>query len=358
MPVYSNIELADMHFMYGRANGNAREALRLYVDVHPNRQIPSVRGFVRLHQRLRDTGSFGKQSHNSGRPRSVCTPEVEVAILARVEQNPETSLRRISAEVGISNPLVWRILHEQQLQPYHVQRVQALNPPDHQARLVFCRWFLRNDAEDHNFLANILFTDEAGFTRNGVFNFHNTHVWADENPHAIMESRHQVRFSLNIWIGILGDNLLGPVVLPNRLTGAGYLNFLQNTLRDLLDDIPLNQRQQMWFQHDGAPAHFSIVVREHLHGTFGRRWVGRGGPVSWPARSPDLNPLDFFLWGYLKALVYSTPVNDLDELQQRVDQGCHLIRATVGVFERVRMSMRRRCRACLEMEGGHFEHLI
>ncbi|GBL73687.1 hypothetical protein AVEN_230681-1 [Araneus ventricosus] len=34
------------------------------------------------------------------------------------------------------------------------------------------------------------------------------------------------------------------------------------------------------------------------------RWIGRGGPVLWPPRSPDLTSLDFFLWGHLKELVY------------------------------------------------------
>jgi len=34
------------------------------------------------------------------------------------------------------------------------------------------------------------------------------------------------------------------------------------------------------------------------------RWIGRGGPIPWPPRSPDLNSLDFFFWGYLKETVY------------------------------------------------------
>ncbi|KAJ4434799.1 hypothetical protein ANN_23370 [Periplaneta americana] len=33
------------------------------------------------------------------------------------------------------------------------------------------------------------------------------HVWADEHPHAVEERRHQYRFSINVWIGILGDRL-------------------------------------------------------------------------------------------------------------------------------------------------------
>lgn len=68
----------------------------------------------------------------------------------------------------------------------------------------------------------------------------------------------------------------------------------------------------MWFQHDGAPVYFSIVVRAHE--TFGQRWTVRGRPVSWLARSPDLNPLYFFFWVYSATLLYVTLVNDLEGL--------------------------------------------
>ncbi|GBN90374.1 hypothetical protein AVEN_197162-1 [Araneus ventricosus] len=68
-------------------------------------------------------------------------------------------------------------------------------------------------------------------------------------------------------------------------------------------------RSSMWFQHDGAPAHYSIDVRLHLNATYGQQWIRRGGPVLWPARSPDLNCLDYFLWEYVKSLVYETLVN-------------------------------------------------
>ena len=46
--------------------------------------------------------------------------------------------------------------------------------------------------------------------------------------------------------------------------------------------------------HDGAPTHFSRVVREYLNVRLREKWIGRGGPIQWPARSLDLNPLDFF----------------------------------------------------------------
>jgi hypothetical protein len=68
--------------------------------------------------------------------------------------------------------------------------------------------------------------------------------------------------------------------------------------------VPLEVRREMWFQHDGAPAHFTNIVHEYLDEKFGNKWIGRGGPMTWPPRSPHLTQLDFFLWVYMQSLVY------------------------------------------------------
>lgn len=114
----------------------------------------------------------------------------------------------------------------------------------------------------------------------------------------------------------------------------------------------------MWYMHDGAPVHFSVIVRDHLHVVYPNRWIGRGGPQQWPARSPDLNNLYFFLWGHLKTLVYKTPINTLEDLRERIVASCETIRNTPGIFERVRNSMRRWAEACLLSEGGHFQQFL
>ncbi|KAJ4429865.1 hypothetical protein ANN_22069 [Periplaneta americana] len=96
---------------------------------------------------------------------------------------------------------------------------------------------------------------EAQFTRDGITNFHNRHIWAYEKPRATVPSHHQVRFSLNMWAGIIDDRLVGPHVLVNRLTGQAYTNFLENTIPHVLEDTPLINRQHIHFLRDGAPAH-------------------------------------------------------------------------------------------------------
>jgi hypothetical protein len=72
----------------------------------------------------------------------------------------------------------------------------------------------------------------------------------------------------------------------------------------------------MYYQLDGAPAHFDQVVRQYLNHKFPNRWIGCGGAQSWPPQSPDLNPLDYHVWGYMKAMVYAHKMNKREELLQ------------------------------------------
>ena len=55
-----------------------------------------------------------------------------------------------------------------------------------------------------------------------------------------------------------------------------------------------------------------------LDATFPNRWIGRDGPTPWPPRSPDITPLDFFLWGYVKDKEFWTPVPNITNLKARI----------------------------------------
>ena len=63
-------------------------------------------------------------------------------------------------------------------------------------------------------------------------------------------------------------------------------------------------RIAMYFQHDGAPSHYTRHVMQHFNDTFSNRWIGRGNTINWPPRSPDLTSLDFCLWDLMKSEVY------------------------------------------------------
>lgn len=344
-----------MYLLLGECRLNFAEAARLYAERYPQRRHPTRNVFQRLDQRLRETGSFEVRNIDRGRPRTRRTPALEEQVLQQVEEEPRSSTRGIGQNLGATHTTVHQILVDDHLYPFHLNKVQGLLPNDYYNRITYCEWLLEKHDADEDFLRYILWTDEAIFTRDGIFNTHNSHEWAHENPHAKIERSHQVRFSLNIWAGIFGDEIIGPHILPNRMNANDFLAFLSTDLPELLEDIPLAARARMWFQCDGAPPHYGIEVRRWLDQQFPGRWLGRGGPAAWSARSPDLTPLDTFLWAYIKEKVYATPVNTLEELEGRIMEAFATI--TPEMLQNVRRNILERTRLCHMEGGGHFEHL-
>lgn len=355
MANYSNEEYADIVYCYGLCDGNSLQARREYQLRFPNRRLPSHRVFAAAYQRVRETGSIQERRHDAGRPRIYDTEEEEV-IIEHFSRDPTTSTRTVARLLGITQWKVWFTVHTARLYPYHYTPVQALEEGDPARRLDFCSFMLHADLEDNNFLTKILWTDESKFDRDGITNFHNIHYWAPrhENPHVVREGAHQRRFSVNVWMGIIHTYLIGPIFLPNNLNGEIYEDFLRNHLCNYLEDVPLGTRRQMVFQHDGCPAHFRLGVRQWLDTTFPQRWIGRGGPTPWPARCPDLTPCDYYLWGHMKSLVYTTPINNEEQLKSRIIAAADKIKEQL-TGRVTRSDLRKRLRACIRNRGRQFE---
>ncbi|GBN55522.1 hypothetical protein AVEN_39201-1 [Araneus ventricosus] len=163
---------------------------------------------------------------------------------------------------------------------------------------------------------------------------------------------------VNILAGILGDCVGRPYIFPGRLTGATYRIFLQQVPLNLLQAVPLLIQRNMWFIHGGSSAHFSRTVRHFLNATYLSRWIRHGGPVAWPPRSLDINPLDVSFWGHMKSLVYQTPVDSAEYLVAIIVVAADKINITLGIFERVRQPFLRRYELCNDTRGRYFEHFL
>lgn len=109
----------------------------------------------------------------------------------------------------------------------------------------------------------------------------------------------------------------------------------------------------MWFQHDGAPLNFSRSVREYLN----EQWIGRGGPISWPARSRDLTPLDFYLWGHVKQLVFRKVCNTEAEMRGRIVAAFEQNKSDRSVLNKVLANLVRRCQTCITRGTNMEQHL-
>lgn len=111
-----------------------------------------------------------------------------------------------------------------------------------------------------------------------------------------------------------------------------------------------------WFQQDGGTAHtarFSITTVSEL---FSGCLLTQHGDIAWPPRSPDLTPIDFFLWGYLKTRVSINPPAHINELKQRIRDDIRNIPAALcqRVFQHLRI--------CIEesygQDGQHMDNIL
>ncbi|GFV97840.1 transposable element Tc3 transposase [Trichonephila clavipes] len=127
-----------------------------------------------------------------------------------------------------------------------------------------------------DFHKRILFSDKAHFWLNGYVNKQNCRIWSEANPQV-----------------------------------AKITNFSIPELNN--DDV-----QELWFQQDGATCRKARATIDLLKDTFGDRLISRFGPVKWPPRSCDLTPLDYFLWGYVKSLVYADKPQTLVHLEDNI----------------------------------------
>ena len=347
---FSNEEYADIHYVYGFCDGNAEASVREYGRRFPARRLPNAQVFIDTHRRFRELGlrNHHDQNRNNIRGRNN-------QILQLFDVNRQLSTRKAAQQLQISQSRVWRTLRADHRKPFHLQPVQNLHPGDAERRVTFCEWLLHESENNHGFLHKILWTDEASFTRRGVVNYHNLHVWAHDNPHEIRPRSFQNEFSVNVWIGILHSNVCGPYFLPPRLNSELFYEFLNTSLHDLLEDVPLYWRNGSWIQLDGAPAHYGLIVRQWLNTNYPQRWIGRLGPVLWPPRSPDLNPLDFYVWGMLKDKVYATPVNTREQLILKIEEACNEMRQNPLQITLAIDSLVRRCRRCIAVNGHYFE---
>jgi hypothetical protein len=206
-------------------------------------------------------------------------------------------------------------------------------------------------------LGKILWTDESTFCNNKMYNRRHIHYWCKENPHIVYARDNQRRFSVKVWCGVVGGHVLGPIFYEGNLTGNQYLQMLQNEIADLMDDLPLDIRINLFFQQDGAPPHNKNVVRNFLNNLYGDRWMGTNGPVRWPARSPDLTPLDFFIWGHVKNLVYNpSPPDTVEDLRNRILNSFLSIKRQSLV--KATNSLKKRAKLCIRKGGHQFEQFL
>ena len=111
-----------------------------------------------------------------------------------------------------------------------------------------------------------------------------------------------------------------------------------------------------WFQQDGATPHTSDVSLARLQQRFPVRLISRRCDPQWSRHSPDLNPPDFYLWGYLKDRVYGNNTQTIPDLKTAITAAIRAIpREECG---RVIENLAHQIQMCLQRRGAHLEHIF
>ncbi|GFX10678.1 putative transposable element [Trichonephila clavipes] len=196
----------------------------------------------------------------------------------------------------------------------------AIHQNDHKARRRFVEWAQNEIAVVPDFHKRILFSDEAHFWLNGYVNNQNCRIWSEANPQVYVETPLHPE-KLTVWCALWAGGIIGQYFFKTdeahnvTVNGDRYRAMITNFF---IPELNNHDVQELWFQQDGATCHTARATIYLLKDTFGDRLISRFGPVNWPPRSCDLTPLDYFLWGYVKPLVYADKSQTLDHLEDNI----------------------------------------
>ncbi|GFY25598.1 uncharacterized protein TNCV_2487181 [Trichonephila clavipes] len=143
---------------------------------------------------------------------------------------------------------------------------------------------------------------------------------SEANPQVYFETPFHPE-TLTVWCALWAGGIIGPYFFKNdeghnvTVNGDRYRAMISNVF---IPELNNHDIQELWFQQDGATCHTARAAIDLLKDTIGDRLISRFGPVNWPPTSCDLTPLDYFLWGYVKSLVYADKPQTLDHLEDNI----------------------------------------
>lgn len=248
--------------------------------------------------------------------KSTITLEKQEEVHTQMTQNPTTSSRRLAKQVGLSHTTTYRLMRNN-MYPYRISVKHELKPADYANRRAFCRWFLNFTHRSRTVLDLCFFSDEAWFHLSGYVNSQNYRIWSAENPHTYRETALHPE-KIGVWCAMSRKRIVGPIFFTQTINTERYQAIIQDFVALLEED-----ERFAYFQQDGARAHVSVETMEFLREFFGDRIISQKAKHHWPARSPDLTPLDFFLWSYLKNKIYETPIANIEELKKKFRMKYH-----------------------------------
>ena len=207
---------------------------------------------------------------------------------------------------------------------------------------------------------NFWFSDEAHFLPSGHVNSKNNIFWDSTPPEDCLQ-RPFPSIKCTAWVIISKHEIIEPYSFKDEserslmVNSQHYIEVLQKFWTTLGQQRGF-ERDGQWFQQDGATPQISNETFQWLKQRFGDRLISRRYEIEWAPHSPDLNPPDFYLWGYLKDNVFANNPQTIPELKRSITG--RIRRISVGECVRVIDNFANRIHVCLRCRGAYLEHIL
>lgn len=318
----------------------------------PNpKDVPHRKVFARVLEKFEGCGDVGDPKPKFKPAESIPAAEVQ-AVEEYFNLHKEAHLRDAVGELGFSFGKIWFILRKiLKWKPYRPHSSTVLTERHRQTRLHAAEWFLSHDVEF--FSKQVIWSDEKYFVLKQGPNKSIHRYWSPVNPHTIIECKSQHQQKAMCWTGLYDGKVLGPFWIEGTMDQYVYRSLLEDMVWPLLKGVAT--RKQLFFMQDGATCHTTQLNLEFLLSKFAGRVISNKTDIPWPPNSPDLNPLDFFFWGYSMVHVFRIKPVTINDLKAVVHDFAHAMDA--DLIRKVCSSTRSRFERMLREKGGHFQHL-
>ena len=353
MPPLTTEQMTWIVLQYGKLGSIAkiRRSFRVFFKTGRH-DSPSDTQIRRVIGRFKKQGTVGV-GKSTGRPRK--SNEKIPVIDNAVKEIPSSSISSLASTTDTSKTTTWRILRKDLgMFPYKPKLVQALTPAHKESRDVFCTWLL---SHNEDFPQKIIWTDEKLWHLNIHPNRQNVRYWSVNDPEIEVECKQMGGPKIMCWAGLIdGKIMLHWFNVNENVNQTVYLDMLQKILWPKVRNV--SSRKAYWFQQDGATAHTALTVREWLESKFDHRIISRFAPVPWPARSPDLSPLDYWLWSFLSETLHKnhSHLTSIEELKSAVENIVSSISSET--VRKAVQNVRRRAVICHQQEGAAFQYKV
>uniref|UniRef100_A0A914EKN8 Tc1-like transposase DDE domain-containing protein n=1 Tax=Acrobeloides nanus TaxID=290746 RepID=A0A914EKN8_9BILA len=290
-----------------------------------------------------------------GRKKTARTPQM-IRTIKRKVQRGEDNKRKMAREEGISERTVRRIVKEDmKSKSYKKQEAHFLDEDMMKVRKQRLRRF-QNDSH-----RSIVFSNEKMFTIEEKFNKQNNQIIArnieEANQRGRIVKRRAFPKPVMVWAAITSDGK-SPLVFvePDLKVKSRYYR------EQILNRVPLPWarryfgRRHWCFQQDGAPSHKAEEVQNWIRDNFSDFIsvnISKKRPGQWPPNSPDLNPLDYAIWGILETAICGRKFRTIEELKAALQEAWE--RIDLNVLASSVDHWRKRLRACVQANRGYFE---